>query len=488
MPPKRRPRSLAGTHLVQTKAGVYVWRRTDPNRPGKRIKRSTGTKILELAIRKAAEFEEEWERKKVGLKDYSSWKAELTPLVAGFVAARKEEVSAKTLAQIESQLKRALNELSLRTAADLDDVGRLHDRLIALGRAKELGRKTLRRCYQDPLKTFAAWLGGNRRHLDRDPLASWERLPEARDEAAQEGGRRAFLPEEAARAFLALEALDREHGRLRPQRPVYLAFLITAPRASALITRNVPDLKLAENRIDFGAGVGNKRRGAGALDAATCEDLGIYLGNRTEGPLLLGPDGKRLSKERLLDRWRAAFGLGLVDQLWPADEPKDFDAVYWTNLALLTGRIGVSKGGNPDVVRGDTLRDRQTLSRRVARLVERLRADWRDRMTGVDVHAFRMTHRSWAEACGVPPVLIDKQLGHSGVLPAGSLEVLRAVTAGSTTGRRHYLDVASPLFEAVRSAQAVRQLLDEAVEAVQRDPRTVLTVPKMVPPTQVART
>lgn len=158
----------------------------------------------------------------------------------------------------------------------------------------------------------------------------------------------------------------------------------------------------------------------------------------------------------------------------------NYDAVYFTNLTLLSGRVRVSRGGNPEVVLGETLKERETLARRVARIVERLRTDWQDRMSSVDVHAFRMTHRSWAEASGVPPVLIDKQLGHSSGRAEGSLDVLRAV-AGSATGRKHYLDMGSPLFDASRSAQAVRELFDRALEAARKQVDTVLAVPISVP-------
>jgi hypothetical protein len=95
-------------------------------------------------------------------------------------------------------------------------------------------------------------------------------------------------------------------------------------------------------------------------------------------------------------------------------------------------------------------------------------------MRGVDVHALRKTHRSWAQARGVPPVLIDKQLGHA---DPGEFEVMRAL-AGSETGRKHYLDLGSELFDAGKSAQAVRELLEEAVGRVttKTSRRTILAV------------
>lgn len=94
-----------------------------------------------------------------------------------------------------------------------------------------------------------------------------------------------------------------------------------------------------------------------------------------------------------------------------------------------------------------------------------MRADWELRMNveglPIDVHTLRMTHRTWSEAMGVPPALIDKQLGHAGAQAQRALEVHRRL-AGSLTGRKHYLDLNSALVDASRSAAAVRELLDTA--------------------------
>lgn len=83
-------------------------------------------------------------------------------------------------------------------------------------------------------------------------------------------------------------------------------------------------------------------------------------------------------------------------------------------------------------------------------------------MRGVDVHALRKTHRTWALASGVPEVLIDRQLGHAARTGREGMDLLRVV-AGSRVGRERYTDMRSALFDAARSAVAVRQLLDEAV-------------------------
>lgn len=122
-----------------------------------------------------------------------------------------------------------------------------------------------------------------------------------------------------------------------------------------------------------------------------------------------------------------------------------------------------------------TTRDRlATDRRRILELIERVRTDWQARMEGVDVHAFRKTHQTWAEAEGVPAVLIDKQLGHS--MAGGShLEVFRAVRA-SRVGRKHYLDLGSQLLDPTPAAEAVRALLDDALAELQAAPRETASV------------
>jgi len=94
-----------------------------------------------------------------------------------------------------------------------------------------------------------------------------------------------------------------------------------------------------------------------------------------------------------------------------------------------------------------------------------MREPWLEKMKGVDVYALRKTHRTWAELQGVPAILIDKQLGHSSVNTQGANEFVRALL-GSDTGRKHYLDVALDLFDAGRSARAVRTLLDQALKSI----------------------
>lgn len=466
----KKRRSLAGTNLWRDpRTGIYVWRRTD-DATGRRFRRSTGSTNLEIALKTVRDFEDEYQRKKAGLVVLDCWRLELAPLAESWIAAQEGQIGARGLRTKKFRLLRALEKLELKVTADLDHVARLQDRLAALER-EGTPRVTLRRTYQEPLKQFAAWLAENNRHVDRNPLANWKTLHLPKSE---ERVRRAFLPDEVARALLAAERLDEIHHRAHPQRLIFLLLLVTAPRVGALLSRDVEHLDRERARIYFGKPVGKKRKGAGALDSATFAELASALGERKTGSLVLSPDGARPTQERLLDSWREAFSLGVVDALWPADEPRSLDVAHFVNVTLLSGRARVNKGGNPKRIRKETLEKRSELEKRVERLAKQLRPEWTKRLDGVDVHAFRMTHRTWAEAQGVPSVLIDLQLGHQDAGAEGALKLISLV-AGSTTGRRHYLDVNNELFDPSRSARAVRTLLDEALARV-REAGTSLAV------------
>lgn len=468
----RRPKSLQGTHLF-LKGRVYVWRREDPL-TGKPIKRSTRSRSLELALRVATEFEEEWERRKAGLPNLDGWKKDLAALAEEWLAHQEREARASrpVIEAKRFRIGRALRELGLRTPADLADVARLHDRVMAL-EGKRCGRviasrTNLRAAWQEPLKQLSAWLAENGRYLDRDPLASWK--PIARGVRASK--RRALMPDEMARSLQAADWLDAIHGRKHPSRIVWTLLLVTGAREGSIVSRDLEHFVRAENRIELGGDVGNKRRGAGFLDPRTAEELAAYLGARKDGPLLLSPAGPqlkagklldgRLRAERLVDCWREAVGLGIVRELWPEDEPWSVETGHLVNQFLTRGRASVDKGGNPRRVRTETKRARLARERYVELLAGQLRAAWEERMRGVDVHALRKTHRTWALASGVPEVLIDRQLGHAARPNREGMDLLRVVS-GSRVGRERYTDMRSALFDAARSAAAVRQLLDEAV-------------------------
>lgn len=462
---KRRPR-LAGTNLcIDPRTGNYLWRRTDET-TGRRIKRSTKTPSLTIALKIAAQFEDDYQKKRAGLTVYDAWKKSLRPMAEEWVASLK--CTTRVHDQLESQIYRAIELLGLSTPADLENIPRLERALLSLERTEErpdgFPRMTLRRGFQKPLKQFSRWLASNRRHLDRDPLRDWTTL-EVSDPPRRE--RRAFRPEEVARALICADYLDTAHGREHPLRVVFTSLLITGSRVGALIERGVESLDREKSRIQLGEDVGKKHRGEAALDARTLAEVTVHVGKRASGPLFPSPDGKTLDRLNLVDDWKESFGLGLVRELWPRDETPDAELAWLVTRALITGRASVPNVGNPGLVLDDTRRNRAAREADVRRLADLLRDTWRARMRGVDVHALRKTHRTWAEARGVHPILIDKQLGHSTPAGASAIEAARSLLS-SPTGRKHYVDMGLTLLDARRSAEAVRELLDDAFRTVKR--------------------
>lgn len=442
------------------RTGIYIWKRTIPGTKHRR-KQSTGAKDRVTALAKAKEFEEEFRDLKAGLAPQHGWKQALRPLAEKWLAFQEGDVGERSLHTKRFRILRVLDKLRLETAADLTHVGRLAEALKALER-DGTPKITLRRCYQEPLKQFSAWLAADRKYLDHDPLATWKPLRVNRDGRKR---RHWFHPDLMARALLALDRLDEIHRREHAQRLFFVTLLVTAPRVGALISRDVSHLDRSYPRIDFGPHVGKKRKGVGALDPVTAKEIASYVGERREGTLFLSPEGQRPTGERLLDVWREAYSLGVVDLVYPADEPKTLTLAFLASRALLSRRVRVSRGGNPNLILPETREILSDMERRVARVVAKIEGEWTRRMEGVDVYSSRKTHETWARAQGVHPLVVDKQLGHTSSDLDGASE-LRRVLSGSETGRKHYLDLDADLFDPRLSAVAVRGLLDEALARV----------------------
>jgi hypothetical protein len=462
---RRARRADRGDNLYfDPKLGTFVWRKVHPETK-KRLWRDTRQTRRDLARRVAVRFDDELREELAGVVRVEGWGLELAPLAEAWVAAA--QVGDRVRAARRVLILRALADLRLRRASDLRDVAGIDERLRALGH----GLNKARRGYQDPLRAFSRWLAGNHRHLPTDPLASWELLPTVAP--GPDEGRRALMPAEAAGAFLALLALDRE--RSVPALPLIRALFATGARIGALLSRTVADFDPQERRIDLGPGVGRKRRGAGALDDATAALVVHAVGDRQAGALFLSPQGRAWDRWTVVDAWRGALGLWFTADFWPDDEDQDPELVRLVTRTLETGKPPVSKGGSR--LRAETVAARAALARRVEALADRLREAWADRLRGCDVHAIRKTHRTWAEVSGVPAAVIDAQIGHADAGHEGALGPLRALAAGSTTGRRFYLDLRSPIFEPRRSAEAVCGLLDAALAELADAPRARLLAP-----------
>src|SRR5438552_13383509 len=131
--------------------------------------------------------------------------------------------------------------------------------------------------------------------------------------------------------------------------------------------------------------------------------------------------------------------------------------VLVTNV-LMKDRVG-NVGGNPQQLREETKQAREDREKEVRALAASLTEAWEARMEGIDLHALRKTHRTWAEAAGVHPILIDKQIGHATAAGGAALDAARDLIV-SPTGRKHYVDMSLEMIDAKRSAEAVRKLVD----------------------------
>tara|TARA_R110002072_G_scaffold249084_1_gene408045 strand:- start:627 stop:2006 length:1380 start_codon:yes stop_codon:yes gene_type:complete len=436
---------------------VLYWRRTDPVTK-KRVSRSTGTDVLEDALKVAQDFQDEWRKKKAGIETFSEWKKPLLPLVEEFLQHQRHQEGAPGegwLEQKRSMLTRAFEILRVSTTGDLTDLAAL-DRTM---RDLDLPAATKRRRLQDPLRQFSAWLAGNQRHLDRNPLTAWEVISYTPKEI-----HRALMPEEFARALVASEWLDVIHRREHSTRIIYTLLLVSMPRVSALTSRSVEHYSREGRRIHFGSGRGKKLRGQGKLDVATARELELYLGSRREGPLLLSPRGSQIQPRNLLSWWKESFGLGLVWELWPAEEPWSIDRAYLVNSALHTGRVSLRLGGNPNLIKRKTKRARLKRLAEIEVIADELRSPWVERMDRVTLHCLRHTHETWALSCGVEQVLINLQGGWQASRTREDCAVKRV--QASMTGMNRYLDVDSDLLKVRKSPEAIRRLLDEALERV----------------------
>ena len=118
---RKRKASLAGTHLYQdSRNGNYIWRRKC-SRTGRRLKRSTGTNHLSIALRKSAEFEEDYEKQKAGIPTFAGWKQDLARLAAEWITFQEREGTASppVISAKRFRIERGLRELELSTPADL---------------------------------------------------------------------------------------------------------------------------------------------------------------------------------------------------------------------------------------------------------------------------------------------------------------------------------------------------------------------------------
>lgn len=479
---QRREQGL--THLYrQTRSGIFIWRRRDELK-GRTVQRSTKTRDESIAILIGAKFENEYQRRRAGLSVLDAYAKPLAPAAEHWIKSLDATDEVREMRSM--QIMRALKLLKLTTFADLDDISRLECNLLGLegtcgttGRA--MSRLTLVRCFQNPLKQFSKWASRNRRYLHEDPLAQWDllKIPSTLPRLY----RRAVAPGEMARALLAADALDGLYKRPFPTGIFFLSLLISGARFGALQALEVKGLLRERSRFFLGASVGKKRKGEASLDARTLLEVTAYLGTRTSGPLFLGVMGEALEHNKVLKHWRESFRFGLIDELWPEGVPRDVRTIWEVERYLATDRVP-TVGGNPRRLRAETVAARVEHAREVKAIGEKLREAVELRMAGIDLHALRKTHRTWSEAAGVHPILIDKQIGHATSAGGAALDAARALIV-SPTGRKHYVDMGLEMIEAKRSAEAVRKLLDDAREQILSSATSIFGKPAAAPEASV---
>ncbi|MBL4850411.1 MAG: hypothetical protein JKY65_33250 [Planctomycetes bacterium] len=438
-------------NLKRSRHGVWIWRKVHPL-TGQRKWRSTGTKIRKRARQVAAGFEDEFERLRLGMPVVTRHdpRLALEPLIPAYLTAVGVGVrTERWLREKDRNLREGLDVMRIRAAADLEDLERLSTLL------KNSGAEGRQRRLQDELRRFVTWLSENKRHLPEDKLARWARVKVPRNPAVAP---RALSPEEAARTFEAIEVLDGLYRRKVSQKIPILLLLVSGPRIGALCERDVRHLDRPGQRIEYGADVGTKRRGAGALDARTFAELATYVGDRDSGPLCLAPGGGRLDTGNLRKDFSEAHGLGSVRSLWPKDVAFDWTLASLVERYLTTGKVPGQPGRPSDKRR----QERAALKERVLGIAGPIGEAWRAIVfkpcgKRVNPHELRDTAETWCRDLGVPSAAIDRQLGH-------------AETGGSATGRRFYYDARlnAPEFEDVTGARLVpariREVLDVALK------------------------
>jgi hypothetical protein len=427
------------------RTGVIIYRKQEA---GLLRRISTGETSVEAAVAWKRQHEEEQRSQRSGAAG-DPWLQPLAPLARRWTS--ELECCEDRRNMLERQITTALEMLELAIARDLRDRPAIKQRLKAL----ELRRKTAQGAFQQPLKQFSSWLAAEDL-LPEDPLSPWKRIDTSRE---PKRARRGFEAEEVALALAASAWFDSVRGVNRPARPIYLALLVAGPRVGAFIDLEVAAFDRTEQRLVLGDDQGNKLRGRATLDATTAAEIDRYVGDRKSGPLFLSPEGKALRQEKVLRAWRECMDLALVIDLWPEDRPKKLERA-WAVARWLTRQRVPTGGGNPARLSRETRKARHDREVEIAALAEGIAPRFRERRAGVDVHAFRKTHQSWAEAQEDPivlPAAIDKQIGHSN---RGG-EALQHFFQ-SRVGRQHYRDLGLSLFDPRRSAEAVRATLDRA--------------------------
>ena len=377
-------------------------------------------------------FLEGFERRKLGIADYSGSAMPFEDAVAKFL---KE--APLTSGPRRNRLQHCLecNELGLTVLGDLNNRGKLTAQCVSL--VRKHGDLYVRRRIQQPLKQLASW-AASVDLLSHNPLSVWKFIPRTSVMVR----RRAFLPDEFHELLHASQEYDGLLNRPFPFSIVLKTLLVTGSRPGAIFKACIGDIE--RGRIVLPPGNGKKRNGMATIPTEFEAELRRYFTVRgnpdDDAPLLVSAEGMRLILRNASRDFRRALILSAVRRLWPQRENLD-DATNPLNVAelIFSGRHRGFDGAPPKDPEKIAKRNRQTESTEtIARKIGAAVSRW---LEGRDMYALRSTHVSWARRL-TNADSVKLQVGH----------------APQDVEERHYLD----LVDARESSRAVWDVLTRA--------------------------
>lgn len=404
----------------------YCYRFTDPA-TGSRTHKTFWLPEKREADRAFAEHMASREAVRIGLPDNSGWQMPYKDLAENFL--RDAPISSsKRRKALRALLLR--NDLSLATARDICDIGRLSAGCVRL--LKKYTDEHVRKCIQRPLKQMASW-AASVKLLPVNPLADWRMIPRT----SEVGRRRALRPPEMHAILEAAGEIDALAKRPYPLAIVFETLLLTGNRPGAVFGAKVGDL--AAGRIELPPGNGNKRNGAACLPRGFLPDIQDYIRRRDAGPddsLLVSPTGARLDRVNARTDFMNAATLAFVKMCWQK-ETTDVEPIEGSTL-IARGKVRGFDGAPPRDPKKIELRIHHI--QRVEEAARAVEPQVRRLLHGVTLYSLKHTHVSWARRL-VSPDSVRVQVGH----------------APRDVEERHYLDVS--LVDPHESAEAVWDVL-----------------------------
>lgn len=324
--------------------------------------------------------------------------------------------------------------LRIEVGADLERKGDLSARCLKL--AETQGDIWVIKCVQSPLKQLSAWAAS----IDLfpyDPLASWKKIKRT----SAEEKRDFFMPEDMTGILQAADDLDKEFNRTFPSRIIFETLLVTGNRPGAIFASKVGDF--TGERIQLGAGVGNKLNGKATVTQELAAKIYAYLAARgrpeNDQPLFVSPKGGEVDKDNIRDDWHQAATLAYVRKYWPLFA--EIENVSPVDVALAICRGRVTFDGAPSKTEAKKS-ERAAKKKSIIDMAKKLKPKVYAQLKTRPMYALRHTHATWSRLSGVNQDSRDAQLGH----------------AGKTVEEKHYFN-AHNVVDAGESSKAVWEVL-----------------------------